>query len=274
MSALSKSDLKKLSGHLAGIESDDQRVGFVAPKGVAMARMPGQTLLTIRRFILPREGSTHLNGKPYLVSDCFALLDSEIATKLSDARLNDQVDIIGVPSVVCFDADIGVAFYTQCTNARVFKPRVKPLAPVQSNLGLDLVSATGMLFEQRPIPMVDGVKDHTNQQKKGGGVAAVPASPTAPSESIPSTQAGATASTQATPQPIAEFKPKAASPEDVESALQRFQRREPAHLVRSREILAQREAILAQREAEAKRAESMLSEEKLEEAGITAEALL
>jgi hypothetical protein len=203
-------ELKKLSGHLAGIESDDQRVGFVAPKGVAMARMPGQTLLTIRRFILPKEGSTHLNGKPYLVSDCFALLDSEVAAKLSDARLNDQVDIIGVPSVVCFDADIGVTLYTQCTNARVFKPRVKPLAPVQSNLGLDLVSATGMLFEQRPIPVVGGVEGHTNQQKKDGGVAAVPTAPTAPSEPIQSTQAGATASTQATPQPTAEFKPQVA----------------------------------------------------------------
>lgn len=255
-----------MSGHLAGIESDDQRVGFVAPKGVALVRMPGQTLLTIRRFILPREGSTHLNGKPYLVSDCFALLDSEIATKLSDARLNDQVDIIGVPSVVCFDADIGVTLYTQCTNARVFKPRVKPLAPVQSNLGLDLVSATGMLCEQRPIPMVDGVKAHTNQQKKEGGAVVA--------QSTESTQSVATTPIQDTSHAAGEFKPQAASPEDVESALQRFQRREPAHLVRSREILAQREAILAQREAEAKRAESMLSEEKLEEAGVTAEALL
>jgi hypothetical protein len=264
-------ELKKLSGHLAGIESDDQRVGFVAPKGVAMARMPGQTLLTIRRFILPKEGSTHLNGKPYLVSDCFALLDSEVAAKLSDARLNDQVDIIGVPSVVCFDADIGVTFYTQCTNARVFKPRVKPLAPVQSNLGLDLVSATGMLFEQRPIPVVVGVEEHTNQQKKEVGVAAAPTAPSAP---IQSPQAGATTPIQNTSQAAGEFKPQVASAEDMETALQRFQKREPAHLVRSREILAQREAILAQREAEAKRAESMLSEEKLEEAGITADALL
>lgn len=260
------SDLKKLSGHLAGIESDDQRVGFVAPKGLAMARMPGQTLLTIRRFILPKDGSTHSNGKPYLVSDSFALLEPEVATKLSEARLNDQVDIIGVPSVVCFDEDVGVTLYAQTTNARVLKPRAKPLAPVQSNLGLDLMSATGMLFEQRPVPVIGEAVKPTNQQKKAG-VAVV-------AQSTESTQSVATTPIQNTSHAAGEFKPQAASPEDVESALQRFQRREPAHLVRSREILAQREAILAQREAEAKRAESMLSEEKLEEAGITADALL